>query len=78
MNRASMLHGAGRGVAAMGLVAVAVAGLILGTVSRAAADRRIRAARDRSPEIDDTTVRATVLLPVDLWRTPDPTVIKRI
>jgi hypothetical protein len=33
-----MLRGAGRGVAAMGLVAVAVAGLALGTVSRAAAD----------------------------------------
>jgi len=28
--------------------------------------RRIRAARDRPPEIDDTTVRVTVLLPVDL------------
>ena len=38
MNRGSMRHGAGRGVAAMASVALAVAGVALGTVSRAAAD----------------------------------------
>jgi hypothetical protein len=40
--------------------------------------RRIRAARDRPPEIDDTTVNITVPLPVDPWHTLAPTAIKSI